>query len=179
MKIYDFEVKTRKGELVSLHEYEGKTLLIINSATGCGFTKQYDELEELYNKYSDKGFVILDFPCNQFANQAPGSDEEIHEFCTVKFGIKFPIFSKIDVNGENASPLFKYLENEKQFVMPKGLKNKTTMKMLEKMSGTKNNPGDIRWNFTKFLVDKNGNVVDRYEPIVAIKEIEKRIEELL
>ena len=179
MNIYDFEVKTRKGELTNLHEYEGKVLLIINSATGCGFTKQYDELEELYNKYSDKGFVILDFPCNQFANQAPGTDEEIHEFCTVKFGIKFPIFSKIDVNGDNASPLFKYLENEKPFVMPKGLKNKTTMSMLQKLSNTKDNPGDIRWNFTKFLVDKNGNVVERYEPIIAIKEIEKKIEELL
>ena len=179
MNLYDFEVKTRKGELVNLHEYEGKVLLIINSATGCGFTKQYDELEELYAKYNEKGFVILDFPCNQFANQAPGSDEEIHEFCTVKFGVKFPIFSKIDVNGENASPLFTFLKEAKPYVSPKGLKNKATMKMVENLSKTKESKNDIRWNFTKFLVDRNGNVIERYEPVIAIKEIEKRIEELL
>ena len=179
MNIYDFEVKTRKGEIKNLHEYEGKVLLIINSATGCGFTKQYDELEELYNKYNEKGFVILDFPCNQFANQAPGSDEEIHEFCTVKFGIKFPIFSKIDVNGENALPLFTYLKEAKPYVAPKGFKNKSVMKLVQKMSKTKDSAGDIRWNFTKFLVDRNGNVTERYEPVIAIKEIEKKIEELL
>ena len=179
MRFYDLEVKNRKGEMTSLKEYEGKVILVINSATGCGFTKQYDELEELYNKYSEKGFVILDFPCNQFNNQAPGTDEEIHEFCTVKFGVKFPIFSKVEVNGENESKVFTYLKGEKPYVTPKGFKNKATMGMLEKLSDTKNSAGDIRWNFTKFLLDRNGNVIERYEPVIKIKEIEKKIEELL
>ena len=179
MNLYDIEVKTRKGEYQSLKEYEGKVLLIINSATGCGFTKQYDELEELYAKYSEKGFTILDFPCNQFNDQAPGTDEEIHEFCTVKFGVKFPIFSKIEVNGENESLLFKFLKEKAPYKKPKGLKNKTVMNMVEKLSKTKDSPSDIRWNFTKFLVDKNGNVVERYEPVINVSEIEKKIEELL
>ncbi len=179
MDFFDLEVKTRKGEYVTLNEYKGKVILVINSATGCGFTKQYDELEELYAKYNDKGFVILDFPCNQFNEQAPGTDEEIHEFCTVKFGVKFPIFSKIEVNGENASPVFKYLKDKKPYVKPKGLKNGITMNMVEKLSKTKNSPTDIRWNFTKFLIDRNGNVIERYEPVIDIKEIEKKIEELL
>lgn len=179
MGIYDIEVKTRKGEFEKLDKYEGNVILIINSATGCGFTKQYDELEELYNKYKDKGFVILDFPCNQFNEQAPGTDEEIHEFCTVKFGIKFPIYSKIEVNGENESLLFKYLKEQKPYVKPKGLKNGVTMNMVEKLSNTKNDSSAIRWNFTKFLIDRKGNVIERYEPVISIKEIEKKIEELI
>ena len=179
MNFYDLEVKTRKGEMTNLHEYENKVILVINSATGCGFTKQYDELEELYSKYNEKGFVILDFPCNQFGNQAPGSDEEIHEFCTVKFGVKFPIFSKIDVNGENESKVFTFLKSQKPYVKPKGLKDKMVMNTVEKYSNTKNSANDIRWNFTKFLLDRNGNVIERYEPVTSIKEIEKKIEELL
>ena len=179
MNFYELTAKNRKGEFVTLDEYKGKVILVINSATGCGFTKQYDELEALYAKYNEKGFVILDFPCNQFKEQAPGTDEEIHEFCTVKFGVKFPIFSKIEVNGENASPIFKYLKEQKPYVKPKGLKNKMTMSMLEKLSDTKDSPSDIRWNFTKFLLDREGNVIERYEPVNDIKEIEKKIEELL
>lgn len=179
MNLYDIEVKTRKGEMESLKKYEGKVILVINSATGCGFTKQYDELEALYAKYNEKGFVILDFPCNQFNEQAPGTDEEIHEFCTVKFGVKFPIFSKIDVNGENESPLFTYLKSQKAYVKPKGLKNKATMNLVEGLSKTKKDPSAIRWNFTKFLIDKTGNVIERYEPVIQINEIEKKIEELL
>ena len=176
--IYDFEVKTRKGEMVSLNEYKGKTLLIINSATGCGFTPQYDELEALYNDYKDKDFVILDFPCNQFKEQAKGTDEEIYEFCTTKFNIKFPIFSKVEVNGENKIPLFGYLEESAPYKKPKGFKNKSVMKLLEKMSNTKGT-NEIRWNFTKFLVDKAGNVCDRFEPVESIKNIRKRLEEIL
>ncbi|MBR6071975.1 MAG: glutathione peroxidase [Acholeplasmatales bacterium] len=179
MNLYDIEVKTRKGEMESLKNYEGKVILVINSATGCGFTKQYDELEALYAKYNEKGFVILDFPCNQFNEQAPGTDEEIHEFCTVKFGVKFPIFSKIDVNGENESPLFTYLKSKKPYVKPKGLKNKTTMNIVEGLSKTKKDPSAIRWNFTKFLIDRQGNIIERYEPVIQINEIEKKIEELL
>lgn len=174
MNIYDIEVTKMDGSCISLKEYEGKVLLIINSATGCGFTPQYDELEDLYEKYQDKGFVVLDFPCNQFGNQAPGSDEEIMDFCDSRYGIKFPIFHKIDVNGENASPLFTYLKEQKEF------SNKSlTMKMLGGLSKTKKSKNDIRWNFTKFLVDRNGNVVKRYEPIEKIETIEKDIEVLI
>ena len=122
--VYDFTVKDRMGNDVSLKDYEGKVLLIVNTATGCGFTPHYDPLEAMYAEYRDKGFEILDFPCNQFADQAPGTDEEIHEFCTVKFGTEFPQFAKIDVNGETADPLFAYLASEKPFKgFGKGLKN--------------------------------------------------------
>lgn len=134
MKIYDFIVKDSNGNKVSMKEYEGKVLLIINSATGCGLTPQYEGLQKLYDKYKDSGFEILDFPCNQFANQAPGSNEEIHEFCTLRYNTSFPMFSKIDVNGKNEEPLFEYLkESTKSFL------------------GSK-----IKWNFTKFLVDREG-----------------------
>ena len=115
MNIYDFSVKTRTGEDVSLTDYKGKVLLIVNTATGCGFTPQYDELQDLYEEFKDQGFEILDFPCNQFANQAPGDDEEIHSFCTGRFGITFPQFAKIDVNGENAIPLYKWLTENTTF----------------------------------------------------------------
>jgi glutathione peroxidase len=154
MNIYDFKVIDNKGETVSLEEYKGKVLLIANTATACGFTPQYKGLQELYEKYNDKGFEILDFPCNQFANQAPGTDEEILDFCTGRFGVTFKLFSKVDVNGENQEPLFKYLKDE-----------------------TKSKK--IKWNFTKFLVDKDGNVIKKYEPITKPKRIEKDIIKLL
>ena len=156
MSIYDYKVKTRKGDMVSLESFKGKVLLIVNTATGCGFTPQYEGLEKLYQKYHDKGFEILDFPCNQFAGQAPGTDDEIHEFCTLKYNITFDQFAKIDVNGKNADPLFTYLKNEKHGL----LKN-------------------IKWNFTKFLVDKDGNVVDRFEPTTKPEDIDSKISELL
>ena len=178
--VYDFTVKDRKGEDISLKDYEGKVLLIVNTATGCGFTPHYEPLEAMYKDLRDKGFEILDFPCNQFANQAPGDDDEIHEFCTLKFGTEFPQFKKIDVNGDTADPLFAYLATEKPFNgFGKGLKNKA----FEKVANTNNKKyGEkayIKWNFTKFLVDKEGNVVERFEPTVDMKDVRKAVEDML
>ncbi len=173
MSIYDFRVVSNKGEEVELSTYQGKVLLIINSATGCGFTPQYDDLQDLYEADKDKGFEILDFPCNQFAHQAPGSDEEIASFCSGRYGITFPLFKKIDVNGENAEPLFKYLKEQQGFT-DKSFK----MKMLGALSKT-NKTNDIHWNFTKFLVNRQGEVVARFEPTVSMKEVKAKVEELL
>ena len=157
MNIYDYVVKNRKNEDVSLSDYKGKVLLIVNTATGCGFTPQYEGLENLYKKYNEKGLEILDFPCNQFGNQAPGTADEIHEFCQLKYNTSFDQFAKIDVNGENEEPLYTFLKGAK-----KGLIN-----------------SNIKWNFTKFLVDKEGNVVERYASTVTPEKIEKKIVELL
>ena len=174
--VYDFTVKDRKGNEVSLSEYKGKVLLIVNTATGCGFTPHYDPLEAMYRELKDKGFEILDFPCNQFANQAPGNDDEIHEFCTVKFGTEFPQFAKIDVNGETADPLFAYLATEKPFEgFGKGLKMKaldTFAKMNNKKFGEK---AYIKWNFTKFLIDREGNVIARFEPTVVMDKVKEAV----
>ena len=174
--VYDFTVKDRKGKEVSLSEYKGKVLLIVNTATGCGFTPHYDPLEAMYRELKDKGFEILDFPCNQFANQAPGNDDEIHEFCTVKFGTEFPQFAKIDVNGETADPLFAYLATEKPFEgFGKGLKMKaldTFAKMNNKKFGEK---AYIKWNFTKFLIDREGNVIARFEPTVDMDKVKEAV----
>jgi glutathione peroxidase len=174
--VYDFTVKDRKGNEVNLSEYKGKVLLIVNTATGCGFTPHYDPLEAMYRELRDKGFEILDFPCNQFANQAPGNDDEIHEFCTVKFGTEFPQFAKIDVNGETADPLFAFLATEKPFAgFGKGLKMKaldTFAKMNNKKFGDK---AYIKWNFTKFLIDREGNVVARYEPTVDMDKVKEAV----
>lgn len=155
--IYDFTVKNDKGDDVSLEKYKGKVLLIVNTATKCGFTKQYDGLEELYKKYKDRGFEILDFPCNQFAGQAPGTIEEINNFCALNFGTSFDRFDKIDVNGENEAPLYTYLKDQ---ISGKLSKN-------------------IRWNFTKFLIGKNGIPVKRYDSMKKPANIAKDIEELL
>jgi glutathione peroxidase len=170
--VYDFTVKDRKGNDVSLNEYAGKVLLIVNTATGCGFTPHYDPLEEMYKDFRENGLEILDFPCNQFANQAPGTEEEIHEFCTLKFGTEFPQFAKIDVNGDNADPLFAYLATEKPFVgFGKGLKNAALKKFADKNNKTFGEKTYIGWNFTKFLIDREGNVVARFEPTVDMKEV--------
>ncbi len=179
MSIYNFNVTRNDGSEASLKEYEGKVLLIINSATGCGFTPQYGELEDMYEQLNEKGFEILDFPCNQFGNQAPGTDEEIMDFCDSRYGIKFPLFKKIEVNGENAEPLFKFLKEAQPFSKVKGFAKNTTMKLLGKLSKTSKSDNDIRWNFTKFLVDRNGNVVDRFEPVEKLEDVKKAIEELL
>lgn len=173
MNIYDFTVVSNKGENVALSRYQGKVLLIINSATGCGFTPQYDDLQDLYEADKEKGLEILDFPCNQFANQAPGSDEEIASFCSGRYGITFPLFKKVDVNGENAEPLFNYLKEQQGF-SDKSFK----MKMLGVLSKTSKSD-DIRWNFTKFLVDREGNVVARFEPTVSMQDVKAKVEELL
>ena len=176
MSVYDFKVAARDGSEVALSNYEGKVLLIVNTATGCGFTPHYDPLEAMYKEYRDQGFEILDFPCNQFADQAPGSDDEIHEFCTLKFGTEFPQFKKIDVNGENADPLFAFLATEKPFVsFGKGIKNKA----IEKFANANNKKfGDkayIKWNFTKFLVDREGNVIARFEPTEDMADVKKAV----
>ncbi|MBR4237694.1 glutathione peroxidase [bacterium] len=178
--IYDFIVKDRKGNDVSLSEYKGKVLLIVNTATGCGFTPHYDPLEAMYKEFRDRGFEILDFPSNQFAGQAPGSDDEIHEFCTLKFGTEFPQFAKIDVNGENADPLFAYLASVKPFEgFGKGLKNA----MLNKFAKMNNKKfGDktyIGWNFTKFLINREGEVVARFEPTIDMNIVKEAVEALL
>ncbi|ROR30686.1 glutathione peroxidase [Mobilisporobacter senegalensis] len=157
MSIYEFEIKDEKGNPVSLEDFKGKVLLIVNTATGCGFTPQYDGLQNLYEKYQSKGFEILDFPCNQFANQAPGTEEEIVDFCQIKYGVTFKQFAKVEVNGRNEEPLFTYLKSQKKGVL-----------------------GDnIKWNFTKFLVDRKGNIVERFAPATAPEKIESRIAELL
>ena len=174
--VYDFTVKDRKGNDVSLSEYKGKVLLIVNTATGCGFTPHYDPLEEMYRDMKDQGFEVLDFPCNQFAGQAPGSDDEIHEFCTVKFGTEFPQFRKIDVNGETADPLFAWLATEKPFEgFGKGLKNAALNKFSEMNNKKYGEKAYIRWNFTKFLIDREGKVIARFEPTVDMKEVRKAV----
>ena len=156
MNIYDFVVKTRKGEKVKISDYKGKVLLIVNTATGCGFTPQYEGLEKLYKKYHKKGLEILDFPCNQFGKQAPGTNDEIHEFCQLKYNTSFDQFAKIDVNGKNEDPLYAYLKSKKHGLL------KT-----------------IKWNFTKFLVDREGNVVARFEPTTTPEAIDGEIAKLL
>ena len=151
--IYDIIVKDMEGKDVSLSEYRGKVLLIVNTATGCGFTPQYSGLEAMYRKYKEQGFEVLDFPCNQFFGQAPGSDEEIHSFCQLKYDVSFKQFHKIDVNGKNEDPLYTYLKSQKK--------------------------GRIKWNFAKFLIDREGNVVNRYGSMSKPEAIEPDVEKLL
>lgn len=157
MSIYDYSVTDKAGEQVSMKEYENKVLLIVNTATGCGFTPQFEGLQDLYEKYKDAGFEILDFPCNQFGNQAPGSEEEITDFCNSRYGITFSQFAKIDVNGANEDALYTYLKAQKGGVL-----------------GSK-----IKWNFTKFLVDRQGNVVGRFAPTTTPEALEAEIEKLI
>jgi len=178
--VYDFSVKDRKGNMVSLKDYKGKVLLIVNTATGCGFTPHYEPLEAMYKDLKEKGLEILDFPCNQFANQAPGSEDEIHEFCTVKFGTDFPQFAKLDVNGESADPLFAYLATEKPFEgFGKGIKNAALNKFASMNNKAFGDKAYIKWNFTKFLVDREGNVIKRFEPTVDMDDVRKEVEALL
>ena len=179
MNIYDFKVKAQDVSSVNLADYKGKVLLIVNSATGCGFTPQYTELQEIYTEFKDQGLEILDFPCNQFGEQAPGEDAEIHTFCTGRFGITFPQFSKIDVNGENADPLFKYLTENTKFegfgMSPMGVMLSGIAKKMDK--DYKKN-GKIKWNFTKFLIDRNGEIVARFEP-TDMKNLKEKLRECL
>jgi glutathione peroxidase len=179
MKFYDLKVKKRDNSELSLSELKGKVVLIVNTATGCGFTPQYEGLEYLYKKYKEKGFEILDFPCNQFGHQAPGDNDEIHAFCTAKYNTTFDQLNKIDVNGENEDPIFTLLKSEQPKEVVKGFKNKLAMKAIYKISKTRVKDSDIPWNFTKFLVDKEGNVVKRYDPTFNPKDIESDIVELL
>lgn len=157
MNIYDFMVRSAKGVEVPMIDYKGKVLLIVNTATGCGFTPQYEGLQKFYDRYKAKGLEILDFPCNQFGHQAPGTEEEIQEFCTLKYKTTFPLFAKIDVNGKDAEPLFEYLKKQKGGFLG----------------------DDIKWNFTKFLVSREGEVVERYAPVTKPEKIEDDILKLL
>jgi len=157
MKLYEYDVKDESENIVSMNDYKGKILLIVNTATGCGLTPQYEGLQDLYEKYQDCGFEILDFPCNQFANQAPGTEEEIHSFCQSRFGVTFKMFSKIDVNGTKEEPLYHYLKKEKGGILG----------------------SSIKWNFTKFLIDKDGQVVKRYAPTDKPEKIEEDLVKLL
>ncbi|MDO4864072.1 MAG: glutathione peroxidase [Ruminococcus sp.] len=180
MNFYDLTVTNAKGEEVKLADYKGKTVIVVNTATGCGFTPQYKPLEEMYEKYHEKGLEIIDVPCNQFAGQAPGSDEEIHEFCTLHYNTQFPQMKKSDVNGENEIELFRFLKSQKGFEGfgkgPKALAMSAMCKAQDK--NYKDNP-DIKWNFTKFVVDSEGNVVARFEPTHDMKDLEKLVEKLI
>lgn len=179
MNVYDFTVKARDGADVALADYKGKVLLIVNTATGCGFTPQYDALQDLYDEHQKDGLEILDFPCNQFANQAPGSDEEIHSFCTGRYGITFPQFAKIDVFGENQIPLYKWLEENSKFEGFSGLMGKIVSMAVKHDDKDYKNNSKIKWNFTKFLIDREGNIVARFEPTANMKEVKKQVEEIL
>ena len=180
MSIYDLKVTDRHGNDISMADYKGKVIIVVNTATGCGFTPQYKPLEEMYEKYHDKGLEIIDVPCNQFAGQAPESDDEIHEFCTLKYNTQFPQMKKSDVNGENAIELFRYLKSQKGFEgFGKGAKALAMSAMCKKLDKDyKNNP-DIKWNFTKFVIDRNGEVTARFEPTHDMKELEKLVAELI
>ena len=180
MSIYEYSVKNAKNEDVSLEQFKGKAMLIVNTATGCGFTPQYEDLETMHRELHDKGLEIIDIPCNQFAGQAPGTDEEIHEFCTLHYNTEFPQMKKSDVNGENELPLYTYLKSQKGFEgFGKGAKALAMGAMLHKIDKDyKNNP-DIKWNFTKFLVDRDGNVVKRFEPTADMKDVKAAVEALL
>lgn len=181
MSIYDFKVKKIDGAEISLEEFKGKVLLIVNTASKCGFTPQYEGLEKLYKEYHSKGLEILGFPCNQFAEQEPGDNNEVKNFCQINYGVTFPLFEKIDVRGNTANPLFKYLSETKPFKgfnlnHPNGkiLNDFLHEKLPEYLEGD-----SIKWNFTKFLIDRNGNVIDRFEPTTEPSEIKKEIEKLL
>ena len=178
--IYDYSVPAVNGSEVKLSDYQGKVMVIVNTATGCGFTPHYKPLEEMYEKYHEKGLEIIDIPCNQFAGQTPGTDEEIHEFCTLKYNTQFPQMKKSDVNGENALPVYGYLKSQKGFEGfgkgPMALMMGTMLKKIDK--DYKNNP-EIKWNFTKFVIDRQGNVVARFEPTADMKKVDECVEKLL
>ncbi len=180
MGIYDYSVTKPNGEELSLREFEGKVILIVNTATGCGFTPHYEILEKMYEKYHDKGFEIIDIPCNQFANQTPGTDEEIHDFCTLRYNTQFPQMKKSDVNGENELPLYTYLKSQKGFEGfgkgPAALMMKAVAKKENK--DYKDSP-DIKWNFTKFVVDRSGNVVARFEPTYKMEDLDEFVGKLI
>ena len=180
MNLYDLSVPTPSGEELSLKTFEGKVLLIVNTATGCGFTPQYKDLEAMYEKYRGRGFEILDIPCNQFAGQTPGTDEEIHDFCVLKYATQFPQMKKSDVNGENELPLYTFLKGQKGFEGfgkgPRALMMSAMLKTIDR--DYKNNPA-IKWNFTKFLVDRRGEVTARFEPTADMKEVAEAVENLL
>lgn len=178
--VYDYKLVTGKGEELNLADYKGKVIMVVNTATGCGFTPQYAPIEDLYRKYHDQGLEIVDIPCNQFGAQAPGSDDEIHEFCTLHYNTTFPQMKKADVNGENELPLYTYLKAQKGF---EGFEEHPYKKLLEEIFA-KADPdwdkkSDIKWNFTKFIIDRDGIVVARFEPTADMEKVEECIKSLL
>ncbi|MBO7618182.1 MAG: glutathione peroxidase [Bacteroidales bacterium] len=176
--IYDFKALNNKGEEVDMAQYKGKVLMIVNTASKCGFTPQYDGLEALYKKY--QGLVILGFPCDQFKHQEPGTDEEIAEFCRLNHGVTFPLMKKIDVFGENAHPIFKYLTQQVPTEEVHGLKDKATMKLVDGLSKSEGREeGGVRWNFTKFLISKDGSLIKRFAPVAKPEDMEAEIEAML
>jgi glutathione peroxidase len=178
--IYDFKALNNKGAEVEMSQYRGKVLMIVNTASKCGFTPQYDGLEALYQKYKDQGFVILGFPCDQFKHQEPGSDEEIAEFCRINHGVTFPLMKKIDVFGENAHPIFTYLTKQVPTEEVKGLKNKATMALVDSLSKSEGRgEGDVRWNFTKFLISKDGTVIKRFPPVATPEDMDADVEAMI
>ena len=180
MSFYDYKVTDAQGNDFSLDNYKGKVVLVVNTATGCGFTPHYKDIEDMYEKFHDRGFEVLDIPCNQFAGQTPGTDEEIHEFCQLHYNTKFPQMKKSEVNGDGQLPLYAYLKSQKGFEGfgkgPKALAMGVMLKKIDK--DYKNNP-DIKWNFTKFVVDRDGNVVARFEPTEDMKNVAACVEKLL
>ena len=177
--IYDFELETRKKEKVPMKSYEGKVLVIVNTATGCGFTPHYKDLESMYEKYHDQGLEIIDVPCNQFKNEAPGTDEEIHSFCQLKYKTQFEQFRKSDVNGPNQLPLFKFLKEKQPFKGFSGVKGFFFSGVVGLVGNKKEDENDVRWNFTKFVVDRKGEVVARFEPTTSMTEVEEFVKKLL
>ena len=178
-RIYDFKAVASNGQEIDFAQFEGKVLLIINTASKCGFTPQFDGLEKLNEKYKDKGLVVIGFPCNQFAHQDPASDGEIESFCRLNYGVTFQIMKKIDVNGAEAHPLFNYLKTQAPTEEVKGLKAKMTNAMFSKISKSMENENDIRWNFTKFLISRDGKTIKRFNPTVEPAKLEKEIEAML
>ena len=178
-KIYDYKALNNKGVEVDFAQYEGKVLLIVNTASKCGFTPQYDGLEALYQRYKDQGLVILGFPCDQFAHQEPGSNEEIAEFCRLNHGVTFPLMAKIDVNGANAAPIFEYLKTQAPTEEYKGLKAKATHTMLKGISKSVEKDSDILWNFTKFLISRDGAAIKRFPPMATPEDMEDDLKAML
>lgn len=179
MNAFDFNVVKQDGSVEELSMYKGNVLLIVNTATGCGFTPQYSELQEMYDELHDKGLEILDFPCNQFGEQTPGSDEEVHDFCTGRYGITFPQYSKIDVNGENAIPLYKWITENTKFEGFNGPMGLILTPVVKKMDKDYKNNGNIKWNFTKILVNRDGEIVARFEPTADVNKIAEKVKEVL
>ncbi|WP_423901032.1 glutathione peroxidase [Eggerthia catenaformis] len=180
MNFYDYNVINAAGEPVSMSDFKNKVVMVVNTATGCGFTPQYKDIESMYEKYHDQGLEIIDIPCNQFAGQTPGSDKEIHDFCTLNYHTQFPQMKKSDVNGDNSLELYEYLKNQQSFKgFDKGVKALAMSAMLKKIDKDYKNNSDIKWNFTKFIVDREGNVVARFEPTAKMSEVESFILSLL
>lgn len=180
MGFYDLSVTNVNGEEVKMSDYKGKVVMVVNTATGCGFTPHYEPMEAMYEKHHDAGFEIIDVPCNQFAGQTPGTDEEIHEFCTLKYNTQFPQMKKSDVNGENAIELFKFLKEQKGFEgFGKGPKALAMGVMLKKIDKDYKNNSEIKWNFTKFVINRKGEVVARFEPTADMNKVEKFVEQLI